>query len=492
MSVAGRLCDAPFWTRRDGATALIEIAADGTERSFSFADLDRISARIAARLVAAGAKPGHRIAIAGENAAEHLFAQLGVMRAGATATLMNVRLPAGVNAALLDLAETTSVIADAQNEALAGDRALLRFKDLTRETEKPPIKIEGDDCALIMFTSGSTGLPKAVPITHEGYCWALKLFLGLKETLAGAPGWVAAPLFHMNGQFHVLNMLSCGSPVVLMKAFDARASLAAIQRHGVVRVTGVPTMAALMAQEVERADTSLTMHVRQVGLGSAPLSLPLLARIKAAFPNAAVTNGYGATETGPGSFGAHADGLPTPPTALGALLPGVEAKLVGGENDNEGVLHLRNPMTLKAYLKRPEASAEKIDADGWYDTGDRMRRDENGFYFFLGRADDMLQVGGENVYPAQVERLLEQHPAVSEAVVVGAPHPLKGEAPVAFVTTKAAVSEDDLKAFALQRGPAYAHPRRIFFIEALPLASTNKIDRAALKAEANRRIGDAL
>jgi long-chain acyl-CoA synthetase len=490
MSGMAPLSEAVFWTRRDNATALIEVDVAGDERRLSFADLDRLSAGIAARLIGLGVEPGDRIAIAGENAIEHLGAQIGVMRAGAVAVLMNVRLPKDLNEALLDLVEANLVIADPANEGLAGHRRLLRFVDVPSDGVAAPIGVSSTDTALIMFTSGSTGLPKAVPISHAGYEWALSLFRGLKDSLAGAPGWLAAPLFHMNGQFHALNMLSCGSPVVLMKRFDARTSIEAIQRHGVARVTGVPTMAALMVQELERSGEPPMAHVRQVGLGSAPLSATLLARIQKKFPNAAVTNGYGTTETGPGSFGAHPDGLATPPTALGALLAGVEAKLVGGASADEGVLHLRNPMTLKAYLKRPDATAERIDEGGWYNTGDRMRRDTDGFYFFLGRADDMLQVGGENVYPAQVERLLEQHPAVREAVVVGAPHAIKGEAPVAFVTVTEDISEDALRSFTLQNGPAYAHPRHVFIVEALPLASTNKIDRAALRAEAIKRIGE--
>ncbi|MEO0570046.1 MAG: fatty acid--CoA ligase family protein, partial [Pseudomonadota bacterium] len=281
--------------------------------------------------------------------------------------------------------------------------------------------------------------------------------------------------------------------VVLMKRFSARGMLDAIERHSVVRITGVPTMAVLMAEQIEGGSNRRVAHVEQIGLGSSPLSKRLLSRIQAAFPNANITNGFGTTETGPVSFSTHPEGLSTPPTALGVLMKGVEAKLVDGPDENEGILHIRNPMTLKGYWNRPDDSHARLTEDGWYITGDRMRRDEDGFYYFVGRADDMMQVGAENVFPASVEQLLERHDGVLEAAVVAVPHAVKNEAPVAFVIrTDDTVSEDDLKAFMIKNGPAYAHARRIFFIDVMPLAATNKIDRKALTEDALKRIGGTL
>ena len=145
------------------------------------------------------------------------------------------------------------------------------------------------------------------------------------------------------------------------------------------------------------------------------------------------------------------------------------------------MLELSTPMMAQGYHQRLEETRAKF-AGGWYRTGDLMRRDENGFYFFLGRADDMIVTGGENVYPAEVERLLESHPEVRQAAVVGVPDEVKGQVPVAFVVLGpgSTLTVENLQRFAREKGPAYASPRRIDFVSQLPLAGTNKIDRREL------------
>ena len=150
-----------------------------------------------------------------------------------------------------------------------------------------------------------------------------------------------------------------------------------------------------------------------------------------------------------------------------------------------GELLCRNPGLAKGYWKLPEVTAAKF-RDGWLRTGDLMRRDHDGYYYFVGRKDDMMNVAGENVYPKEVEDLLLQHPNLRDACVVPAPHGEKGEVPVAFVVARepGAVTEDDVRRFCLERGAPYAHPRRVVFLAALPLGGTGKLDRNALKAQA--------
>jgi long-chain acyl-CoA synthetase len=159
-----------------------------------------------------------------------------------------------------------------------------------------------------------------------------------------------------------------------------------------------------------------------------------------------------------------------------------------------GELWSRSPANALGYLKEPKLTAERFTEGGWVRTGDLMRRDEQGYCYFCGRADDMISIGGENVYPKEVETIILTHPGVANVAVVPAPHAVKGEAPVAFVVLKpgASVTESELKEHFLSRGPAYAHPRRVFFQDQLPISSTNKLDTSALKRRAKALLPDGL
>jgi acyl-CoA synthetase (AMP-forming)/AMP-acid ligase II len=153
---------------------------------------------------------------------------------------------------------------------------------------------------------------------------------------------------------------------------------------------------------------------------------------------------------------------------------------------------MKSPALMLGYHNRPDL-ASPFTEDGYYRTGDVFRRDKDGFYYFVGRTDDMFVSGGENIYPGDVERMLEQHSDVGQAAVVPVDDEIKGQKPVAFIVPKGGhhPSEDDIKRFALAHAPAYQHPRFIWFVDKFPLASTNKIDRGALRRTAEERVAEA-
>jgi long-chain acyl-CoA synthetase len=185
-------------------------------------------------------------------------------------------------------------------------------------------------------------------------------------------------------------------------------------------------------------------------------------------------------------------GLPVPDVEIEVRDPEDPPRVCGiGEI---GELWTRSPANALGYLKQPDVTAQRFTADGWLRTGDLVRRDEQGYVYFCGRTDDMISVGGENVYPKEVETILLQHPAVADVGVVPAAHPVKGEAPVAWVVLRpgAEAAEDELRQFFLANGPAYAHPRRVFFRDALPVSGTNKLDRERLQREAAELLPDGL
>jgi acyl-CoA synthetase (AMP-forming)/AMP-acid ligase II len=189
-------------------------------------------------------------------------------------------------------------------------------------------------------------------------------------------------------------------------------------------------------------------------------------------------------------FGPHPDGIPTPPLSLGHPMASVELRLKGGETADDGVLQMRTGAVSPGYHNLPDETAKRF-RDGWYDSGDVMRRDADGFYYFVGRADDMFVCGGENIYPGEVEMMLERQPGVLQATVVPLADEIKGQRPVAFIVRRegSSVTEDEIKAFALDNGPANEHPRHVAFLDELPLAGTNKIDVRKLTERAKMAWG---
>jgi acyl-CoA synthetase (AMP-forming)/AMP-acid ligase II len=300
---------------------------------------------------------------------------------------------------------------------------------------------------------------------------------------------IAAPLYHMNALALAQLAIAGYSTIVLLPSFTARRYIEAIDRYRCTWLTAVPPMIAMMLREVELLAAIDLSSVEFVRMGSAPVSQNLMSSLKRTLPQAAITNAYGTTEGGPVVFGPHPDGLPIPDMSVGFPHPKVQVRLVAGDESSakEGVLEMKCPAIMLGYHNRPDVPTP-ITPDGFYVTGDVFRCDENGFHYFVGRSDDMFNCGGENIYPGDIERMLERHADVSQAAVVPIDDEIKGKKPVAFIVVKVGrhPSEDDIKQFALTNGPAYQYPRFVWFVDKLPVSSTNKIDRSALHRLAKR------
>ena len=345
---------------------------------------------------------------------------------------------------------------------------------------------------MFLYTSGSSGRPKGVVLSHMSHLWVIDMRrctarFGENRVL------VAAPLYHMNALAVSQAALAQHHTVILLPGFTAQSYIEAAATYRATALTSVPTMIAMILREpalLERTDLSAVSAIR---MGSAPVSEGLIEAARRSFPHAVITNGYGTTEAGPIVFTTHANGLPTPDLSVGAAHPDVELRLVDGADRavSEGVLQMRCPALMTGYHNLPEATAKALTADGFYITGDVFRRDSDGFYYFVGRSDDMFVSGGENVYPGEIEAVLERHPDIHQAVVVPVDDELKFKKPVAFVVARpgAAPSEAAVKAFALANAAPYLHPRRVWFLPEMPLAGTNKIDRGALAKRAAELVG---
>jgi long-chain acyl-CoA synthetase len=275
--------------------------------------------------------------------------------------------------------------------------------------------------------------------------------------------------------------------VILLPSFTAESYVNACERHKCTTLTAVPPMIAMLLRDATRLRGKDFSSVSLVRMGSAPVTQALMDATRSIFPNAAIANAFGTTEAGSVVFAPHPEGKPTPLVSVGCKHPAVELRLIAedGTDGDRGVLQIRCPALLSGYHNRERAFKKVITPDGYYATGDVFRKDADGFYFFEGRADDMFVSGGENIYPTDVENMLSRHPDISDAIVVPVDDDIKGKKPVAFVVrNKPALTEADVKKFCLENGPAYQHPRKVWFVDEFPLAGTNKVDRNALAKRA--------
>jgi acyl-CoA synthetase (AMP-forming)/AMP-acid ligase II len=458
----------------------------------TFGELDALADGVARSLVRAGLKLGERVAILSANCPEYVAALLGIMRAGMVAVPVNFRFPSALSTFVIRDSGARMVFCDVARLAdcpddlpkvvfdSAGKQGFASFVDPGLfETVVPA----PDAAAMFLYTSGSTGKPKGVMLSHRSHLWVART-RARAQPPAAHRFLVAAPMYHMNALTLVLMSLYGSGTVVLLPQFTARMYITAIERYGVTWLTSVPPMIAMMLREKDLLARTDLSSVRFIRMGSAPVSESLLAQIADVLP----------TEGGPIVFGPHPDGHEPPLLSAGYPHPEVAVKLIDAPQAGPatGVLAVKSPAVMLGYHNRPDLPVP-VTSDGFYVTGDVFRRDELGFYAFVGRADDMFVSGGENIFPGEVEQVLETHPDIAQACVVPVDDDIKGTKPVAFVVRRAdaALNEEDVKRHALMHAPAYQHPRRVWFIDALPLASTNKIDRALLRAMAVASLQDS-
>jgi long-chain acyl-CoA synthetase len=472
------------------------------EDVMTYADLDDATARVAGFLRERGIEPGDRVGIMLPNVPEFAIAYYGVLRAGGVVVPMNVLLKQREVAFYLGdpgakLVFAWHQFADAARQGATetgaecvivepeGFRALLQ----SAKTVSEVVERNADDTAVILYTSGTTGKPKGAELTHSNLAINADV---MKQVFSIRPEDVilgALPLFHAFGQTCALNTaVSAGASLVLIPRFDAGRALTAIADDRVTVFEGVPTMYSALLHHPDREQFDVSA-LRLCVSGGAALPVEVLRSFEEAF-GCVILEGYGLSETSPVASFNH-PGRERKPGSIGTPIEGVEMKLVDlhrgdSEPGEPGEIAIRGHNVMKGYWNRPEATAEAIDADGWFYSGDIARVDEDGFFFIVDRKKELIIRGGYNVYPREIEEVLYEHPAVREAAVIGIPHADLGEEVGAAVALKSGqqVTEAELRDYVKSNVAAYKYPRHVWFVDELPKGPTGKILKREIKPPA--------
>ncbi|WP_068325230.1 long-chain-fatty-acid--CoA ligase [Janibacter terrae] len=480
----------------------VAIKLDDAE--LTWAQLHGLAARAAGALRAAGLEPGDRVSLILPNVPAFPVLFYGTLLAGGIVVPMNPLLKAQeIEYFYTDSgAKFSFVWGDFAAEAQAGaegtsTRVIASGPVGPSEEDLPagepiatPVERAGDDTAVILYTSGTTGRPKGAELTHDNL--DLNAKRSAEDIIGIRPDDVimgCLPLFHVFGLTCGLNTaVRQGATLTLIPRFDPGKALEVIERDRVTIFEGVPTMYGAMLHHPAVQDTDKS-SLRTCVSGGSSLPGETLREFEETF-GVQLLEGYGLSETSPVASFNMLD-QPTRPGTIGRAIPGCEMKLIGtdgqdvGPGEGVGEIAIRGDNIMKGYWGKPEATAEAIP-DGWFRSGDIASVDEDGYYTIVDRKKDLIIRGGMNIYPREVEEVLYTHPDVLECAVVGVPHPELGEDVGAAVSLREGASGDteEIKQYVKDRIAAYKYPRTIWILDELPKGPTGKILKREIHAPA--------
>ncbi len=459
---------------------------------------------------AAAIQPGDRVAILARDGVEHLDCFFACGKLGAIHTALNWRLHWQELAGIL--ANTTPrvlIYSDDFREAVRqlqnnpGAAALTHFLHLDgpgvpgslpfeatlQASANTPIvneQVQAEDVVALIFTGGTTGLPKGAQVTHRMIAWN-SLNTIIHDLHHDDTYLNVFPLFHTGGLFvYTLPNVLLGGTTILVRQFDPVQVLNLIEQEQVTVFAGVPTMYQTLTTASNWPTANLS-SLRFCTSGGAPLPVPLVEQYTRE-KNIRFKQGFGMTEFGPGIFALAPEDAIRKAGSIGRPNFYVDARIVDDHNQplgpNEvGELVLKGPSMSSGYFNNPAATAESLDDEGWFHTGDLARHDEGWYFTIVDRKKDMFISGGENVYPAEIEAVLYQHPAVQMCAVIGLPDVKWGEVGLACVVLKkdAAATPDELLSHLQTRLARYKVPRQVVILESLPISAAGKILKRELR-----------
>lgn len=478
----------------------------GEEGPVTYREFDAVTDRIAHGIELLGAAPGDRVAVLHPNSSQTLLAFFALIKAGCVVVPINPTYTPREVTYLLNNSEARILIAHEDflplTDRIRSEAPLLNRIVVRRRTETIEAEIEAltgarlvpkkdrsfnpDDAAIMFYTSGTTGSPKGVILTHGNFAFGgpnIAQNYGLRESDISIAALPMVHVFSIASPF--FGSLSSGGAVVIAERFKPETVFDLIEKFGVTWFPGVPTMFILLLNALP--ENSRDISSLRMGLsGGASLPVEVLRRWEEAF-RAEVIEVYGLTES-TGLVTANPVYGVRKPGSVGIIVSGVAAKVVNKDGDElppheVGELVFRGPNAAKGYFKLPDETREKI-RNGWVHTGDHAYRDDDGYFFIVGREKELIISGGYNIYPKEIEEVLHAHGAVGEAAVIGVSDPVKGEVPKAFIALKPGMTatEEELAEHCKANLAPYKLPK-IAFLKELPKNPTGKIMKKELPRE---------
>lgn len=451
----------------------------------------------AAALVDQAVQPGDRVALLADNSPAWAVANLAILSTGAAVVPLSTRWRDAEVDEVLARAQCRVVLREDDGAALTQTRA---SSGTRAEVDRRLRALSPDDVSHVQFTAGTTGRPKGALLTHRGMVSTTQEWVEIVGLRRHDRYPVINPCSHIGG--HKTGLLAClcaGATAYPIARFDPAKIRMLIKFDEITFLQGPPAMFHGLLDAIDASPEKPPDSVRVAVTGSANIPPALVTRMQETLGLHAVHAGYGLTEaTGVCTITRADDPLEVVTRTSGRPIPGVEVRIVDPHDPVatplptgvEGEIRVRGAGVMRGYLDDPAATATAIDPDGWLATGDVGAFDAEGNLAIRDRLKDMVIVGGFNVYPAEVERVLGDHPAVAQAAVVGVPDDALGEVPVAFVVTAGAdAAAEALVAFVRERLASYKVPRSIWFVDALPLTAVPKVDKVALAARARELSG---
>lgn len=486
------------------------VAVISRGRPTTYGELRDQVAHLRGGLAGLGLDPGDRVGIIAANNWYFVVSYLAVLGAGGVAVPVNPMSPvpevehelASIGARIVIAGPTArATVAGLDRAALpvlehvvaadaGGLEGAIPLDDLLTAEPVPVVDRAAEDLAVLIFTSGTAGSPKAAMLTHGNLLTNLEQCQAHPGRSQGPADIVfgVLPLFHIFGLNVVLGLsLVAGATVLLVERFDPQTAMESIVNHGVTVVSGAPTMwAALAALPGTRPGDLAT--VRLATSGAAKLDPQVQHAIADRF-GVGIVEGYGLTEASP--VVTSGTGLAAPEGSIGVPLPGLQVRLIDADGQDSlvgdaGELWVKGPNVFTGYWNDPEATSAALTSDGWLRTGDVAVVDDDGFLFIVDRVKDLIIVSGFNVYPAEVEEVIEQHPAVAQVAVIGVPHPHSGEAVKAYVVVQPGMSveEDEIIHHCEARLARYKCPQKVMFVDEIPQSANGKVLRKELRTPA--------